>query len=124
MRIPICPTHRNDNVQEPSSTSTLCIAFLADHEVGHVRSTLKLARALANKDHRICYLAGRAAEGALAAEGFEYFAHPENVDPRNPDWWGPYLAEFATGTILEQLMVSARPDVVLINSLYMLEALA
>lgn len=58
------------------------IAFLIEHEEGHLNPTFRLARRLAARGHRVVYLGLADGAGFVRAQGFEFIPILEEVFPR------------------------------------------
>jgi zeaxanthin glucosyltransferase len=58
------------------------IAFLIEHEEGHLNPTFRLARRLAARGHRVVYLGLADGEGFVRAQGFEFIPILEEIFPR------------------------------------------
>jgi UDP:flavonoid glycosyltransferase YjiC (YdhE family) len=58
------------------------IAFLIEHEEGHLNPTFRLARRLAAREHRVVYLGLADGGDFVRAQGFEFFPILEDVFPR------------------------------------------
>jgi zeaxanthin glucosyltransferase len=58
------------------------IAFLIEHEEGHLNPTFRLARRLAARGHRVVYLGLADGGDFVRAQGFEFFPILEEVFPR------------------------------------------
>jgi MGT family glycosyltransferase len=58
------------------------IAFLIEHEEGHLNPTFRLARRLAARDHRVVYLGLADGGDFVRAQGFEFIPILEEVFPR------------------------------------------
>jgi len=58
------------------------IAFLIEHEEGHLNPTFRLARRLAAREHRVVYLGLADGGDFVRAQGFEFIPILEDVFPR------------------------------------------
>jgi MGT family glycosyltransferase len=101
--------------------------------MGHVLSTVKLALALRRRGYQICYFGAPGVERLITRQGFEFYPISEfSIDTtettnrsvaslKNSELQFKRLVK---GNLLDDLILGLRPDIVLINSLYTLEALA
>jgi zeaxanthin glucosyltransferase len=58
------------------------IAFLIEHEEGHLNPTFRLARRLAARSHRVVYLGLADGGGFVRSQGFEFIPILEEIFPR------------------------------------------
>jgi len=119
------------------------IAFVLDHEEGHLLPTFKLARQLRERGHAVTYL-GLADSGPLVRrQGFELVPilsqlFPEGSASRlrreepldeldeldeDVEWYGRYLGALADGEGLDGPVAEVGPDLFILNSLLQLNAL-
>lgn len=121
------------------------IAFVLDHEEGHLLPTFKLARQLQERGHSVVYL-GLADSGELVRrQGFELVPilsriFPEGSVPRlrkelqgalgradtqdkDEEVYGHYLGALARGEEVDGVVAEVRPDLFILNSLLGLNAL-
>lgn len=125
------------------------IAFVLDHEEGHLLPTFKLARQLRERGHSVVYL-GLADSGELVRrQGFELVPilsriFPEGSVPKlrqnleaalgpagldspevvsDEEVYGHYLGALARGEEVDGVVAEIRPDLLILNSLLGLNAL-
>jgi zeaxanthin glucosyltransferase len=121
------------------------IAFVLDHEEGHLLPTFKLARRLRERGHCVVYL-GLADSGELVRrQGFELVPilsriFPEGSVPKlrrdlegalgradtqdkDEEVYGHYLGALARGEEVDGVVAEVRPDLFILNSLLGLNAL-
>jgi MGT family glycosyltransferase len=126
------------------------IAFVLDHEEGHLLPTFKLARQLRERGHSVTYL-GLADSGPLIRrQGFELVPILSQVFPEGSvsrlrreriprsdkpaeepldeldedvEWYGQYLGALADGEGLDGPVAAVGPDLFILNSLLQLNAL-
>lgn len=126
------------------------IAFVIDHEEGHLLPTFKLATRLAGRGHRVRYLGLADAEELVRRQGLEFSTVLADVFPRGStrtlrtltrgvdpkDETGPihgilgaggfsddYLISLIRGRDLEEAVRDLQPDLFLVNSHSVLHAL-
>jgi MGT family glycosyltransferase len=92
--------------------------LMPDCEAGHVLPTLKLARSLQRRGHRICYVGGRDLSEKLQGYGMDSVSCFQ--DALSGLQYGP----LARGEILDHIIPKMRPDVFITLSIFCLEALA
>ncbi|HYG61255.1 MAG TPA: nucleotide disphospho-sugar-binding domain-containing protein [Thermoanaerobaculia bacterium] len=126
------------------------IAFVLDHEEGHLLPTFKLAARLASRGHAVRYLGLADAEDFVRRQGFEFSPILEDVFPlgstktlrertrgQDPEEeTGPIHGVLGAGEISDEYLISlihgrdlgdavedTRPDLFLVNSHFVLHAL-
>jgi len=117
------------------------IAFVLDHEEGHLIPTFKLARQLAARGHTVRYLGLVDSGDFVRSQGFEFVPILEEVFPagtvrklwetagNGPDQgyesvYDHFLGAMARGEGLDRQVLRARPKLFILNSLLGLNALA
>jgi MGT family glycosyltransferase len=120
------------------------IAFVLDHEEGHIIPTLKLARQLAARGHKVRYLGLPDSADFVRRQGFDFVPILEksfppgfirelreeaarDIEAQKDDThariYGRYLGAAARGEGLDGPVLRTRPDLFILNSLLGLNAL-
>jgi zeaxanthin glucosyltransferase len=94
------------------------VVLLPDSELGHLFPTLKLARDLSERGHRIWYLGVPGTEKAL--EGYDFGFVPCFDEKMVGLQYGP----LARGEIVDRVLAEINPDIFITLSIFCLEALA
>ena len=122
------------------------IALLIEHEEGHLNPTFKLARRLAARGHRVVYAGFPDGERYVRSQGFEFVSVGDQLFPQgtlqtqrearavgrvngpvglealpwgdSPEALARCWQEAVCGKSLDRLMVSERPDLVLVTSFF------
>jgi zeaxanthin glucosyltransferase len=108
------------------------IAVLIDMEEGHLLPSFWLSRGLKGRGYRVCYLGVPSSERLVRNHGFEFIPvvpdKPSSVHykGRKPasDKSVNYLGALMRGEMLDDIIASLQPDVMLIQSHYYTESLA
>lgn len=124
------------------------IAFVLDHEEGHLLSTFKLARQLRDRGHTVTYLGLEDSAPLVIRQGFDFVpilghffprgstsrwrsekeglyatAAAQESGPRAHEFYDRYLGTLARGEGLDGPVRSVRPDLFLLNSIMAANAL-
>jgi len=121
------------------------IAFVLDHEEGHLLPTFKLARQLRARGHTVTYLGLTDSGPFVRRQGFDFapilarvfpegtvgqlrrelegFAGPGAQDPKDEEVYGKYLGALARGEGLDGPVGEIKPDLFILNSFLGLNAL-
>lgn len=121
------------------------IAFVVDHEEGHLLSTFKLARQLLERGHAVTYLGLEDSGAMVTSQGFDfvpilsqYFprgsasrwrskegaaADARQDEPTAHEFYDQYLGRLARGEGLDGPVQSVKPDLFLLNSIMAANAL-
>ena len=118
------------------------IAFVVDHEEGHLLSTFKLARQLQERGHAVTYLGLEDSAPMVTRQGFDFVpilsqlfprgsvtrwrsdnGSPEETEPEAHRFYDQYLGTMARGQGLDEPVRSVRPDLFLLNSIMLVNAL-
>jgi MGT family glycosyltransferase len=106
------------------------IAVLVDFEEGHFLSSVKLAKGLRGRGHRVVYLGPEAIAPMVERQGFELLpvfgqllsGVSRSADVREPT--AAWLGQLVSGEALDELLGRLRPDLMIVLSLFYPEALA
>lgn len=117
-------------------------AFVVDHEEGHVLSTFKLARQLQERGHAVTYLGLEDSAPMVTRQGFDFVpilsqvfprgsvhrwrsepGAPDETEPLAHKFYDQYLGTLARGDGLDGPVRSVQPDLFLLNSIMLANAL-
>lgn len=122
------------------------IAFVVDHEEGHLLSTFKLARQLQERGHAVTYLGLEDSAPLVTRQGFDFVpilsqtfprgsvsrwrsevghaaAGSRESEPEAHAFYDQYLGSLARGEGLDGPVRSVQPDLFLLNSIMAVNAL-
>jgi zeaxanthin glucosyltransferase len=118
------------------------LAFVVDHEEGHLLSTFKLARQLQERGHAVAYLGLEDSAPLVTRQGFDFVPILSQVFPRGSvhrrrneagvadeaeplphKFYDQYLGTLARGDGLDGPVRSVQPDLFLLNSIMLANAL-
>lgn len=118
------------------------VAFVVDHEEGHLLSTFKLARQLADRGHAVSYLGLEDSAPMVIRQGFDFVpilsqvfprgsvhrwrsekGAPGEAEPQAHKFYDQYLGTLARGDGLDGPVRSVQPDLFLLNSIMAVNAL-
>lgn len=118
------------------------VAFVVDHEEGHLLSTFKLARQLVDRGHAVSYLGLEDSAPMVARQGFDFVpilsqvfprgsvhrwrsekGAPGEAEPQAHKFYDQYLGTLARGDGLDGPVRSVQPDLFLLNSIMAVNAL-
>lgn len=123
------------------------VAFVVDHEEGHLLSTFKLARQLADRGHAVSYLGLEDSAPMVIRQGFDFVPILSQAFPRGSssrwrnekkehaaagqrggetnahEFYDQYLGTLARGVGLDGPVRSVWPDLFLLNSIMAVNAL-
>src|SRR5262245_14557921 len=92
----------------------LTIAVLIDWEEGHLLPSFWLSRGMKDYGHKVCYLGYSSSEGLVRRQGFEFISVDKKIDN-----FGPLVR----GEVLDEIIATLRPDIMLVHSLYYIAGL-
>jgi MGT family glycosyltransferase len=108
------------------------VTFLVDHEWGHINPTLHLAKTLRRRGHRVSYVGLADAEESIRRQGFEFATICRDILPQGFGIHGARPIDdeedlcfftMVKDTTLDDVFARLAPDVALVNSMHLLEAL-
>ena len=107
------------------------VAVLLDLEEGHSLPNFGLLRLLKTRGHRVCCLGLREVEEMVRRQGFEFIPVLEEILPQGSvsgrDWIevrSLYFGPLVRGKVLDSIVESLRPDVLILHSHYYAEGVA